>query len=200
MRYLLDARSAFEAIGDERGVARTRWGEHNVVLYNRGVDAATPILVGLGHTFEANGDVMYQALTAGSIAFLNLLEGRVGAAMHWASRSIARYYGMRDAATTTLTLAACAIGLVDTQEKAAAATMYGAYEGLSERFGLKPPAGLGYVIGTFRPVDKIVASMHADAYAAAYERGAQMTLDEAVAFALEVMARYAEAPEEIADS
>ena len=192
--YLEEARRLYEELGDRVGPARISWAEHNLLLYSGQPEAATAILGGLIPTYEANGDVMYQALAAGSLAFVNLLGGNIGVAAHWARRSIERYHAIRDTATATITLAACAIALVEAVRSEPAATLLGAYEGLCERYGVQPPAGLGYVIGTFRPVERTIEALRADEYAAAYSRGTRMSLDEAVAFVVEELARLEVAP------
>ena len=188
---LMAARAIYEELGDTIGSARTRWGEHNVLVYEDRADLATPILEELTTTYVQNGDVMYQALTAGSMAFINLLANNIPVAMGWAAKSMAMYYAMRDAATATITLAACAVALVETGHPADAATLLGAYDGLTERFGVKPPAGIEYVIGKFHSFEHASEAMHADEYAAAHAAGLRMNLDETVAFALDALERAA---------
>ena len=189
--FLMRARALYERIGDEVGAARTRWGEHNVLVYQDRMAEAMPILDEMHARFSANGDVMYQALTAGSIAFVNILGGDFRTAMDWGGRSLAMYHSMRDKATATITLAAGAILCVESGQPRAAATLLGAHESLGEQFGVRPPAGLGYLFSILRPIERTVEAMRAEEYAAAYAEGARMTLDEAVAYALETMARLA---------
>ena len=195
---LLEARAAYERLGDEIGAARTLWGEHNVVIYSGQPEEARRILEKLGDTYERNGDVMYQALSAGSYAFMSLIEGDIVAALQAAGRTVSMHFVIRDVATVTITLVACALGLIEAGHPRDAATVLGAYEALSERFGVKPPAGLGFMIDQFRPVERTIEALRAEEFAAAYEAGARMSLDEAVAFTLEAIERASESSSDTA--
>jgi predicted ATPase/class 3 adenylate cyclase len=189
MAYLLEARALYERLGDTKGAARTLWGEHNVVVYSGQPEDAREILDRLGDTFERNGDVMYQALSAGSYAFMSLMEGDVHAAIRAAGRAMSMHYVLRDVTTATITLVACALGFIEVHDPRAAATALGAYDALSERYGVKPPAGLGFMLEQFRAVDRTIEALRVEEYAEAYGAGARMSLDEAVAFTLETIDR-----------
>ncbi len=194
MAYLMAARALYEQVGNSLGAARTLWGEHNVVVYSGRPAEAREILEQLGDTFERNGDVMYQALSAGAHAFMSLMEGDIHAAIRAAGRAMSMHYVLRDVTTATITLVACALGFLEVHDPRAAATTLGAYDALSERYGVKPPAGLGFMLEQFRPVDRTIEALRAEEYAEAYEAGARMSLDEAVAFTLETIDRASKPP------
>jgi predicted ATPase/class 3 adenylate cyclase len=185
--YLHAARALYERLGDEVGASRTYWGEHNFLAYERRFDEALPALAESARRYEANGDVMYQALAAGSMAWMCMVTGDRSGGIEWGIRSVAATYALRDVASTTLQLAGGAILLLEWERWMEAATLLAAYEHLSDVFGLKPPAGIGYVIELFRPVDRTLERLHADEFREASERGRAMSLDEAVTFALELL-------------
>jgi hypothetical protein len=191
MSLLHRARDLYEQVGDRIGADRTLWAEHNVLVYERRMDEAVPVLQEAVARYEANGDVMYQALSAGSVSWLAMITGDRATSIEWGSRALASTHALRDVASTTLTLAAGAILLLEWERWAESATLYGAYEHLSDVYGLRPPAGIGYVIELFRPVDRTIEQLEADDYGEAKNLGRQMTLDQAVAYTLDLLERIA---------
>ena len=62
----------------------------------------------------------------------------------------------------------------------------GAFDGLCERYGVRPPAALQEFVGDLDPLAAARAEMTPGAYAAAYEQGRRMSLEEAVALIVEL--------------
>jgi predicted ATPase len=183
------ARALYEQAGDQVGADRTLWAEHNVLAYEGRIAEAMPLVYEAAKRYEANGDVMYQAQSAGSLSWMAMMAGDRATSITWGSRALASTHALRDVASTTLTVAAAAILLLEWERWAESATLFGAYEHLSDVYGLKPPAGLGYMIELFRPVDRTLEQLRADDYEEARAAGRQMTLDGAVAYALDVLDR-----------
>ena len=88
---------------------------------------------------------------------------------------------MRDLGTTTISLhIGVLLGtLTDNFEKAA--EIHGAFDALCDRYGVRPPAALSRFVGRQDPFAITKQSLDPDLWAAAYERGRRLTLDEAVA-------------------
>jgi hypothetical protein len=95
-------------------------------------------------------------------------------------------HAMRDLGTTTISLHIGVLMAVMTGRFEHAAEMIGAFEASCERYGVRPPAALSTFIEVTDPFGATREALSADVYAAAYERGSRMTLDEAVARVAEV--------------
>jgi hypothetical protein len=66
-----------------------------------------------------------------------------------------------------------------------AATLFGAFEQLCAVHGVRPPAGLDRMIYSRNPMLQLREQLSPEAFAAATERGKRLSLDEAVALAVE---------------
>jgi non-specific serine/threonine protein kinase len=190
-RWVAAARAAYERLGDDVGVARTLWSEHNLLVFERRMDEASAVLHEAVLRYEANGDVLYQAGGAAVLTWKLLLDGDPQAARPTVIRALTMFHAMRDFATTTITLAAAATVLLELGAAGDAAILFGTYSALAEASGVRPPAGVGYIIERMQPVRRVVEALDHDRYRAATARGRRLSLDQAVAFALERLERVA---------
>jgi hypothetical protein len=176
------ARRQFERLGDARGVARVEWSQGTLLLIGGRPAEARPIFESTMVRFEALGDPMYHAMAMGSLAWFEFARGDFDAARRWAIQSLVKLHALRDVASTTITLQEAVVMAIEAGRFEAAATLTGAFEGLCERFGVRPPIPLQQIINTSRPADRLAAALETEQLAALVARGRRMSLDEAVAF------------------
>ena len=178
----VEVRDRFERLGDERGMARVDWGRASILLRQGRHDEAMPMFASLLDQFERLGDAMYQAMAMGSFAWVEFARGDIEAARPWAIRSLVMLHALRDYASTTITLQEGVTMAVVSGRFEDGAILSGAFEGLSERFGVRPPIPLQEIINTTHPGERLAANLEPERLAALTERGRRMSLDEAVAY------------------
>jgi predicted ATPase/class 3 adenylate cyclase len=179
-----DVSRQFERLGDARGMARVQWGKATMLLSQGRADEAVPIFHSSMERFEALGDPMYHAMAMGSLAWVEFMRGNPAAAWPWAIRSLVEVHAMRDVSSTTITLQEARLTALDLGRVEDAAVLTGAFEGLCERFGVRPPILLEQIIEARRPRERIEEALEPGRLATLVERGRRMSLDEAVAFVL----------------
>jgi len=175
-----EARRLFVELGDERGVNRIQWGLANMALDTLGPETALAQLLSVRDRAVELGDAPYAAITAGSLGWVSFMTGDPLGARRWTIRAMVEMYGLRDLASTTISLPACALVALDAGKPIEAAELMGAFEGLSERYGVRPPLGLAEMIGRQEPTGHIRELLTPDVLAASMERGRRMSVDEAV--------------------
>jgi hypothetical protein len=94
----------------------------------------------------------------------------------------------------TLALPVAAAAVLDLVGPEPAATILGAYETLSRRFGVRPPPGLATAIERGDTPARCRAALEPSAFDAALDRGRVMGPDEAVAFVFEQVDRMSTSP------
>ena len=174
------ARRAFEDVGDERGLNRTDWGRATLLIWTQGFDATEDMLERLLARAEALDDAPYVGLAAGSLAWGSYARGDRAAASRWGLRAILTMYGLRDVASTSVSLALAALIALDRGRPDAAATLLGAFGGLCDRYGVRPPLALSRLIDAADPLEQTRAVVGTEAFEVARQRGRRMTLDEAI--------------------
>jgi hypothetical protein len=116
-----------------------------------------------------------------SLGWACFVRGEIALAIRYAIDGLLESHAMRDLGTTTISLHIGVLVAVMTGRFEDAAEMIGAFEASCERYGVRPPAALSTFIEVSDPFGATREALSADAYAAAYERGARLSLDEAVA-------------------
>jgi predicted ATPase/class 3 adenylate cyclase len=174
------ARDIYEELGDEGGTARVAWSAITVQADDHPNFASLAPLHEVLATFERLGDTWYACQTMMSIAWAHLAGDDIAGASRWFVRALTTGQGLRDRTSTTIALPLAALLAVRAGRPEEAAVILGAHEHLQELYGVKAPMGLARLIGT-DPYDQARASLGDANYDAAYDRGRQMTIDEAVA-------------------
>jgi predicted ATPase/class 3 adenylate cyclase len=183
--HLERARELYTKLGDEKGFARTEWARGNIMQLRDDPAAAVQLLDVAKRGYAASGDATYEALAAGSLAIAHLTLGNRVEALRFGLESLAIGHAIRDVATTTITLAAAAMMLLEFDRNEEAATLMGAFDSLCELHGVQPPAGMGALIFESRVVERAVAALTSEQSAAAVLRGRAMSLDDAVNYVIE---------------
>ena len=101
---------------------------------------------------------------------------------------------MRDFASTTITLQEAVVLAVEAGRFEDAAILTGAFEGSCERIGVRPPIPLQRIIDTRQPSRRIAEALEPATLAVLTERGRRMSLDEAVAYVLQMADAMGPAP------
>ena len=123
------------------------------------------------------------------MAWGSFMLGDMTSAARWGIQSILTSYGMRDVAGSTIALPITATIAIEFGHADDAALIMGAFEGLCERYGVRPPIGLEQLIRSSDPGVRLQGIMAPEPLEAALERGRRMTIDEA----MEVVVRVADA-------
>ena len=184
-----EARRLYLEVGDERGVNRCDWGATNLIMEAEGPAAMLVALQPVLARAIALGDAAYVVLCGGSMAWGSFMLGDMTSAARWGIQSILTSYGMRDVAGSTIALPITATIAIEFGHADDAALIMGAFEGLCERYGVRPPIGLEQLIRSSDPGVRLQGIMAPEPLEAALERGRRMTIDEA----MEVVVRVADA-------
>ena len=179
------ARSLYEALGDERGAARTEWGRGNLVVESGRVDEAIEMGLAARRRYAELGDVVYFGLAAGDLSFAYWIKGDVPEALRWGIESLRLSHSLRDRATTALTLGAVgAVGFAQLGHPFEAVVLVEAFDRLCEVHGIRPPAGFERMMRRPGARESLHAALSPEDDAAAVAQGRRMELDEAVAYAI----------------
>jgi predicted ATPase/class 3 adenylate cyclase len=177
---------AYEAVGDERGVARTRWAVGNVLLEGGDPAAAYQAFIESRASFEALGDVRYVALSSGSLAWTSFALGDIPGSFRWTAHAIRETYSGGDLGSTTISLHIGVLIAVIAGRPDEAARISGAFDALCERYGVRPPAALERFLHVQDPFAMARDALSPERYAIEYAVGQRMSLAEAVDLVVEL--------------
>jgi len=82
--------------------------------------------------------------------------------------------------SATISLQVAAILAIDSGYPEEGAVVIGAFEGLCERYGVRPPAGLDRMIRSHDPMARATGALGPAALTTALERGSRMGVQEAI--------------------
>lgn len=186
LAFIDDVIARFRALGDERTEARAAWARGVLAMGNgRPHEALATLEAGL-EAFERFDDPQYRAMTISSIGWAAFSLGDVPKAIACAIEGIQATLAMRDLGTTTISLHVGVLIGVMVGRLEEAAVLYGAFDALCERYGVRPPAALGRFIKNSDPFLAVRTGLPRDVFEAAYERGRRLSLDAAVALVLDL--------------
>jgi predicted ATPase/class 3 adenylate cyclase len=188
--WLDEADRIYQELGDERRSGRVMWARGAGLKMAGQDEAAVEMWERAIEIARAHDDVQYEALAASSLASQSLAAGRLDDAAGWYLQGLTWARETGDAAGITLALPIVAVAACELIGPEPAATMMGAYETLTRRFGISPPPGLTMVVRQMDPMARIAAAMGADAMQVALDRGRAMTADEAADYVLDQARRF----------
>ncbi len=184
LHYIEQAREIYRRIGDRRGEANALWGMGNYQYFHEfpghGVNEFRQAL----EMFRDVGDLTMEAWALHMLGTGLIREGDVAAARGFIDHAVRHFYDAGDASGLTLTLDDLSAIAVVEGDLPRAARLRGAARNLTTETG----AGLaGYVEDMFESgIRPGVRSHMSEEDLARYgAEGAAMTLDEAIAYALE---------------
>jgi hypothetical protein len=182
-----EALRRYRELGDEIAAARSEWLLGYPLVIEGRLDDARDLMTRLLPRFEAAGDEMHASLAALTLSAVAALTGDLDDANRWAVRSIQANLAMDDRASLTLALRGATLYLLKAGRPVDAAVVDAAFEALCDRFGFRPPV----LPETFLPLglttDDIRAATHEPSLGEARERGATMTLQEAIEYFIETV-------------
>jgi len=186
IRLSEEALARYRALGDERMAARAYWARGVMALQaGRIDDSKAQLLAGLAE-FEANDDPQYHAMTLASLGWGAFVKGDLDSAVKWAVDSILESYAMRDVATTAISLHVGVLIAVVAGQSEDAVRLSGAFDALTQRYGVRPPAALDQFIRGMDPFAMARDAVPPDRAAELTAEGRAMALDQAVALVAEV--------------
>ena len=173
-----EAIQLYEEIGDARGAARVGWIAANVLTMTDPA-AATTMLEGLLARYVELDDRFYIAMASGTLSWSLIGTGQYEPALDHALRTVelAREAGDIGAATIAVREVQIVFHLLGGVRPAA--ILEGAFEFLSNRYGIStPPAFSEYTRRMWPGPEAIRKTLGSDTYEALRSMGAAMTLDE----------------------
>jgi hypothetical protein len=185
--------ASYEALGDEQSVARTLTPRSGILVLSGRRAEAKELLERAAVRYRELDDPFYEAMAAGNLSWLSLEMGDRPGALAWYTASALASRELGDHVGMTLALPMGAIAANEFGNPERAATMLGAYEALSRRYGVRPPQGLDLIIQSRDPLGRVQATLDPATFEAAWSRGQAMGMEEAVAFLLESVALVTEA-------
>lgn len=175
-----DAERRFRKLGDERGLVRARWAIPMLMLAEGDWESARQSLLALRDEFDRLGDTQYRAMTTASLGWVAFTAGDFPTACRWSVEAVQETYHLGDIGTTTISLHVGVLMAAMIDRATDAARLTGAFDALTERYGIRPPAALGRFIEQIDPFALARAALSSDEWEDAYESGRRMTLEEAV--------------------
>jgi hypothetical protein len=177
--------AGYEALGDEAGQSHVLFVRGQRLLGLGRVREAIRVLEEAMQRYEQRGDVAYQSMTAGTLGNAHLGLGERDAAIHWFIGGVAQLAAeLGDEIVITMNMPIGAIAAIERGRPEAAAMIMGAYETMSRKYAIRPPLALGRIFNEYAALERARAELDPLAYAAALERGRQMSLEEATALIL----------------
>jgi predicted ATPase/class 3 adenylate cyclase len=176
---------AYRELGDERSLARTEVLRGGLLLAHNEQEARR-VLEAAHARFRELDDVIYEAMAASMVGGAYLQLGERRAAARWFVEVLLVSRDMGDLPGITPVLPIEAVAALELGRPESAAVILGAFDALSLRYGVRPPVGLEQVVVVMDPRGRAKAELDPEAFDVAMRRGRQMTLEEVVAYVLEI--------------
>jgi predicted ATPase len=174
---LARAHASFEAIQDPLGVARCGWAESSLLLLERRASESCDGLRNVLVVFRDHGDASYEALTMGSLAICSLAAGDLVGADRW-FRQVQSMAEPTSTAGAITRLGAWSRLLERIGYPQLAARLHGAYEALSETYGIEMARGLREVIDLVLRESPPAEQLPEEERRRLFEEGRRLTLDD----------------------
>lgn len=176
----------YRELGDERGLARSAWAFGIIAMQSGRLEESLALLEGQLELFAANDDPVYHAMTLSSLGWAMFTVGDIPGAASFAVASIQESHAIRDVATTTISLHVGVLMAMAAGRPDDAARLSGAFEGLTDRYGVRPPAALEKFVRALDPFEDARANLPADRWAAMMDEGRSLDLHQAVALITDI--------------
>jgi hypothetical protein len=180
--------AAYRDLGDERALARVLNARANwLVTAGRLAEAAQVLQAAIGR-HRALRDLSYRAQSAQLLTAVYLELGDPAAGARWLMETfdVADEAGSTPTVMIGLPMMALAIFRLGMPEEAA--TILGAYEGFTRRYGIRMPTFLAQLMSSQFDVSEIRGALPPATYEAARARGDGMEMGDVIAFARRLVA------------
>lgn len=134
------------------------------------------------------------AMCSGSLAWASFASGDLASAVLWTAQALRESFARRDLGTTTISLHVGVMVGVLVGRPDGAVRLWGAYDALCDRYGVRPPAGLERFIRSQDPFGLARAALPPERFEIEYALGQRMTLGEAVDFATDLASDVSSLP------
>jgi predicted ATPase/class 3 adenylate cyclase len=190
---LARAHSSFEAIQDRLGVARCRWAESSLLLMDHRASESCDGLREVLVVFRDHGDVNYEGLTMGSLAICSLAMGDLVGADRWFRQALSLAESTSTVgAITGLGAWSQLLGRIGYPQLAA--RLQGAYEALSETYGITMARGLREVIDLLLRESVPMEQLPEEERRHLFEEGRRLTLDDVLAVVRDLAGGHEDQP------
>ena len=171
------AHAGYDAIGDPLGAAHCRWAESSLLLMDHRAAESYEALREVLLVFREHGDANYEGLTLGSLAMASFAMGDLVGADRWFRRALAVAESTSTVGAIT-GLGAWGLLLGHIGHPRLAARLQGAYDALSETYGITMARGLREVVDLVLRESAPAEELDADERQRLLEEGRQLTLDD----------------------
>ena len=175
----------YRELGDERSLARMEILRAGLLLLED-PKAARRMLEATRARFRALDDVGYEMMAASMIGGAFLQQGERRQAARWFVEVLIMSRDMGDLPGITPLLPIQAVAALELGRPDSAAVILGAFDALTLRYGVQSPASLDQVLAAMDPIGRVKDVLDAEAFDDAMRRGREMTLEEVVAYVLEI--------------
>ena len=175
----------YRELGDERSLARMEVLRGGMLLFDD-AEAARRVLEAAHARFRALDDVGYEMMAASMIGGAYLQQGERRQAARWFIEVLIMSRDMGDLPGITGLLPIQAVAALELGRPESAGVIMGAFEALTLRYGVQTPASLEQVYAVMDPRGRVKAELDPEAFDDAMRRGRVMTLEEVVAYVLEI--------------
>ncbi len=181
----------YAALGEDQAKARADWARATRLTQGGRRREAVAILEEAVPQYRALGDYSYLTLAAGTLSALSFDLGDPAGAVRWLVEALSVASVAGNLPALTAGLPSIAMAMFHLGRPSEAATVLGAYESLSRRYGVRMPLNLQQAQEARDPLSQVAAAVSAEAYQEARDRGAAMGIDEVVEFVMELAASAA---------
>ena len=174
---LAAAHAGYEAVGDRLGVARCQWAESSLLLMDHRVVESYDALIEVLVIFRERGDANYEGLTMGSLAIGSFAMGDLVGADRWFREALT----LAESASTVgaiTGLGAWSRLLEYINHPRLGARLQGAYDALSQTYGIAMARGLGEVVDLVLREAPPAEQLEAEERERLLEEGRRLTLDD----------------------
>ena len=185
LNILHEALALYRGIGDERGEATILWGLGNLLYFRGQVDPASEDLRLAMQKFRKVGDRTMEAWTLHILGSTLIRVGRLDEAAEHLRRALRLFYDASDTAGITLVLDDLSSHAVGLEQYERAARLWGAARGFASTTGATLASLVDEAV-ELRSRPNVRLALGGDRLDALAREGAAMSLDEIVAYGLDV--------------
>jgi predicted ATPase/class 3 adenylate cyclase len=182
---LEELEEAYRQLGDSRSLARMEVLRGGLLLFDD-AEAARRVLEVAHARFRALDDVGYEMMAASMIGGAYLQQGERRQAAYWFIQVLIMSRDMGDLPGITNILPIQAVAALELGRPESAGVILGAFDALTLRYGVQMPANLEQVLAVIDPRTRVRAELDPEVFDDAMRRGREMTLEEVVAYVLEI--------------
>jgi hypothetical protein len=179
----------YRELGDERSLTRTMWCRSTLLWTDGRKAESRDVLEQAAQRLRELDDLGYLIMATGSLSAFSLQVGDREGAARWFLETLEVGRELGDAPAIIVALPLMARSILELAGPRPAATIMGAYEGLSKRYGVTMPPGLAQAVAFIGPPEQPTGTLDEITRRAAFERGRAMDFDEIVTYIVETTQR-----------